>query len=298
MMGLEGWSGAILPAPLPLIGGTIGGPSELTPPVVPVRTFFCRSRTGDLLAGKLSCVLRRGSGSRRNRGAVLAPAELAPIAPGPVQNPRPGAWRPRRWLEVFRAAEPPARATFSHDHFPLGRARIGHPTGMVGLAGMVALQGQANMRADRPGMNETLRLVDRRPIGQRNDRADPWSAVISRRHTESPRTVSSSILCRTASCWRITRQTLRRGSVIAASPGKPTTNSRTRASYRKPLTAPTFKPKLRNVPRKSDSTSSSCAEAACGWSAARAAPGTRRFATRVSHLGRRRQRCLQRRDRA
>jgi hypothetical protein len=31
------------------------------------------------------------------------------------------------------------------------------------------------MRADRPGMDEALRLVDRRTIGQGNHRADPWS---------------------------------------------------------------------------------------------------------------------------
>ena len=34
----------------------------------------------------VSCVLRHGSDSRRNRGAVLAPAELATIHPHPVKN--------------------------------------------------------------------------------------------------------------------------------------------------------------------------------------------------------------------
>ena len=56
---------------------------------------------------------------------------------------------------------------------------------------------------------------------------------------------------------KITRRTLSSGSAIAASRGKPSTRSWTRASYRPPLTAPTLKPKLRSVPRKSDSTSSS-----------------------------------------
>src|SRR5215469_17360862 len=60
--------------------------------------------------------------------------------------------------------------------------------------------------------------------------------------------MSSSILCRTANCWRMTRRTLSSGSTIAASLGKPSTSSRTRASYRKMLTTPTFKPKLRSVP--------------------------------------------------
>ena len=36
----------------------------------------------------VSCVLRHDSDSRRNRGAVLAPAELATINPHPVQNHR------------------------------------------------------------------------------------------------------------------------------------------------------------------------------------------------------------------
>src|SRR6516165_10679399 len=67
--------------------------------------------------------------------------------------------------------------------------------------------------------------------------------------------MSSSILCGTANCWRMTQRTLSSGSTIAASLGKPPTSSRTRASYRKLLTTPTFKPKLRSVPRKSDSTS-------------------------------------------
>jgi hypothetical protein len=35
---------------LPLIGGRIGGHYELTPPVVPVRTSFCRSRNGFISA--------------------------------------------------------------------------------------------------------------------------------------------------------------------------------------------------------------------------------------------------------
>src|SRR6516165_12285653 len=68
---------------LPLISGRIGGHYELTPPVVPVRTFFCRSRTRYLPACNFSVV---GSGNGRNRGAVLAPAELATVDPHPVQN--------------------------------------------------------------------------------------------------------------------------------------------------------------------------------------------------------------------
>jgi hypothetical protein len=53
-----------------------------------------------------------------------------------------------------------------------GVATFGYPATMVDLAGLVALRRQADMRADRPGMDEALRLVDRRTVGQRNHRAD------------------------------------------------------------------------------------------------------------------------------
>jgi hypothetical protein len=42
-----------------------------------------------------------------------------------------------------------------------GIATFGHPAFIVGLAGLVALRRQADMRADRPGMDETLWLVER-----------------------------------------------------------------------------------------------------------------------------------------
>jgi hypothetical protein len=38
---------SILTAPSPLISDGIEGPYELTPSVVPVRTFFCRSKAED-----------------------------------------------------------------------------------------------------------------------------------------------------------------------------------------------------------------------------------------------------------
>ena len=53
----------------------------------PVRTFFCRSRTRYLpVASNFPAFCAVGSGNRGNRGAVLAPAELATIDPHPVQN--------------------------------------------------------------------------------------------------------------------------------------------------------------------------------------------------------------------
>src|SRR5438477_6286412 len=83
MMGSEGWGGTISRASLPLISGRIGGHYELPPPVVPVRTFFCRSRTVIFLPAPGF----PPAGSRRRRnGAVLAPAELATIDPHAVQN--------------------------------------------------------------------------------------------------------------------------------------------------------------------------------------------------------------------
>src|SRR5437773_5368721 len=46
-----------------------------------------------------------------------------------------------------------------------GVATFGHPAVVVGLAGLVTLGRQADMRADRPGMDEALRLVHRRAVG-------------------------------------------------------------------------------------------------------------------------------------
>ena len=69
---------------MPLVGGRIGGPYELTPPVVPVRTFCCRSRTRYRLACNFPAFSADGSGNRRSGGVVLA--ELAPIDPHPVQT--------------------------------------------------------------------------------------------------------------------------------------------------------------------------------------------------------------------
>ena len=46
-----------------------------------------------------------------------------------------------------------------------GIATFGHPAFIVGLARLVALRRQADMRAHRPGMDEALRLVDRRTVG-------------------------------------------------------------------------------------------------------------------------------------
>ena len=98
-------------APLPLIGGRIGGPYELTPPVVPVRTFFCRSRTRYLLAGGFLRVLRRGFRQPQEPRRCPCSSGTRYHRPTSGAEPRPGAWRPRRWLDASRAAEPPACPT-------------------------------------------------------------------------------------------------------------------------------------------------------------------------------------------
>src|SRR5262249_18447013 len=115
---------------------------------------------------------------------------------------------------------------------------------------------QADMRADRPGMEETLRLVDRRAVSQRYHCADPRGG-----HQPPAHRVAAD---------HVEQHLLQDGELLAHDPadteqrlddrghlGKPSTSSRTRASYREPPTTPTFKPKLRSVPRNSDSTSSS-----------------------------------------
>src|SRR6516225_8093080 len=131
-----------------------------------------------------------GSGNCGNRGAVLTPTELATVDPHPVQNhsQTPGD-------RDDRSTHP---ASLSHSHAPClqprpfpaaskqcmcrlvehraqqGIATFGHPAFIVGLARLVALRRQADMRADRPGTDEALRLVDRRAVGQRYHCADPW----------------------------------------------------------------------------------------------------------------------------
>src|SRR5262249_11756341 len=77
------WGGTIFRTPLPLIGGRIGGPYELPPTRRPREDMFLPEQIRYLRACNFSAV---GSNSRRNRGAVFAPAELATVDPHPVQN--------------------------------------------------------------------------------------------------------------------------------------------------------------------------------------------------------------------
>src|SRR5215831_18977065 len=57
-----------------------------------------------------------------------------------------------------------------------GIATFGHPAVIVDLTRLVALWRQADMRADRPGMDKALRLIDCRAVGQRYHGADPWGS--------------------------------------------------------------------------------------------------------------------------
>src|SRR5215472_17056915 len=247
----------------------------------PLRTHPTRRPREDIFLPKQNAlisltvvffVLRGGSGNRRNRGAVLPPPELAAIDPHPVQNDSqtPGdrddrsthpaslgdSHAPCLQPRPFCAASKQYMCRLVEHRAQQGIATFGHPAFIVGLARLVALRRQADMRADRPGMDETLRLVDRRTVSQCYHCADPWGGHQPPAHWVAADRIQQH-LCRTANCCRMTRRTLSTGSTIAASLGNPATSSRTRASYRPPLTTPTFKPKLRSVPRKSDSTSSS-----------------------------------------
>src|SRR6202790_5819941 len=155
------------------VRGRIGRPYELTPPVVPVRTFFCRSRTRYLLACGFPAFSAGGSGNRKNRGAVLAPAELAAIDPHPVQNhgqapgdrddgstypaPLSHPHAPRLQPRPFPALDKQRVCGLVEHRAQQGVATFGYPAIIVDLAGLVALWRQADMRADRPGMDEALR---------------------------------------------------------------------------------------------------------------------------------------------
>ena len=112
------------------------------------------------------------------------------------------------------------------------------------------------MRADRTGMDETLRLVDRRAVGQCYDCADPWSGHQPPAH----RVVAD----------RVEQHLVENGELLAHDPADAEQWLRDRGQPRKAfdeLADPrlvsaatddaTFKPKLRSVPRKSDSRSSS-----------------------------------------
>src|SRR4029077_14203640 len=87
-----------------------GGHYELPHPSSP-RGHFSAGAECVISLPKFPALSAAGSGNRRCGGAVLAPAELATVDPHPVQNHGQAPWRPRRWLDVFRAAEPPACPT-------------------------------------------------------------------------------------------------------------------------------------------------------------------------------------------
>src|SRR5215468_8813915 len=129
-------------------------PLRLTPTRRPREDIFCRSRSRHLLDGGFPAFSVAGSDNRRNRGAVLAPPELAAINPHPVQNysQTPGD-------REDRSTHP---ASLGHSHAPClqprpffaaskqcmccrvehraqqGVATFGHPAFTVGLARLVA----------------------------------------------------------------------------------------------------------------------------------------------------------------
>ena len=70
--GMRRMGGTISRTPLPLIGGRIGSHYELTPPVVPAGTSFCRSRMHYLLADS------RVVGSRANEVCPITAIGASP----------------------------------------------------------------------------------------------------------------------------------------------------------------------------------------------------------------------------
>ena len=119
---------------------------------------------------------------------AVAPTELGAVDPHAVQNYRqaPGdcdygtthaaplghSHAPRLQPGPFSAVgEERLRGLVQHraEH---GVAALGYTAVIVNLAGLVSLRRQADMRADRPGVNEALRLINGRPVSQRDDRAD------------------------------------------------------------------------------------------------------------------------------
>ena len=106
-----------------------------------------------------------GSGSRRNGGAVLAPAELATIDPHPMQNdsqasrdrdnrsthpaPLDHPHAPRLQPRPFTAVGEQYLCGLVEHRAQQSVATFGHPAIIVDLARLVALRRQADMRADR-----------------------------------------------------------------------------------------------------------------------------------------------------
>src|SRR5215831_17477730 len=166
----------------------------------PLRTHPTRRPREDIFLPKQNALISltavfpafsaAASGNRRNRGAVLAPAELATIDPHPVQNDSqtPGdrddrsthpaslsdSHAPCLQPRPFCAASKQYMCRLVEHRAQQGIATFGHPTVVVDLAGLVALWRQADMRADRPRMDEALRLIHRRTVSQRYHCADPW----------------------------------------------------------------------------------------------------------------------------
>jgi hypothetical protein len=93
--------------PLPLVSGRIGRSSELTPPVVLVRTFPPKQNR---LSPCLQFLRRRFRQPQEPRCCPCSSGTRYRL-PTSGAEPRPGAWRPQRWLDVSRAVEPPVCPT-------------------------------------------------------------------------------------------------------------------------------------------------------------------------------------------
>ena len=132
----------------------------------PREDIFLPKQNRYLLDGGSPAFSAAASGNRRDRGAVLAPPELATIDPHPVQNDSqtPGdcddrsthpaslghSHAPCLQPRPFPAASKQYMCRLVEHRTQQGIATFGHPAFVVGLARLVALRRQADMRADRP----------------------------------------------------------------------------------------------------------------------------------------------------
>src|SRR6266496_1586407 len=177
MMGSEGWGGNNLNRALAANQRPERGTLRTHPTRRPREDIFLPEQNS-LSACRSSWPVQATEGTA---ALSLAPAEFAAIDPHPVQHygqapgdrddgsthpaPLSHPYAPRLQPRPFTAVGKQYLCGLVEHGAQQGIATFGHPAVIIGLARLVALRCQADMRADRPGMDEALRLVDRRTVG-------------------------------------------------------------------------------------------------------------------------------------